>query len=89
MISDKNDRFNSGMSLGQLTGPIVSGFAADNLGFDRACGLLGLFLMFLGVCYVPMLFIHIGHRKDEKLKGILGDSLIKNDLKNENSSVVT
>jgi hypothetical protein len=47
------------MALGQLTGPIVSGNAADIFGFDRACALLGLFLIGLGILYIPMLFIKL------------------------------
>lgn len=46
--------FTSGMSLGQLVGPIISGNLAEHFGFAHSCSYLGFALMLLGVSYTCM-----------------------------------
>lgn len=46
----------SGMALGQLSGPILSGHLDQIFGFERACSILGCVLIFSGIIYIPVLF---------------------------------
>lgn len=53
--------FNSGMAVGELLGPLVSGVVTQRYGFGRGCSFVGFGLIVLCVCYIPVLFHRIRH----------------------------
>ncbi|KAM3143694.1 hypothetical protein pb186bvf_004190 [Paramecium bursaria] len=61
----------SGMALGQLSGPIISGHLDQIFGFERTCSIIGFVLIFSGIIYIPVLFYNKNIRdivwKDQNL----------------------
>ena len=45
---------NAALSLGDFVGPILGGIAVTKYGFERACSLLSVFIIFVGISFIPV-----------------------------------
>jgi hypothetical protein len=55
-LSTHRSRFNSGIYLGELASPPISGLMVKYFGYDRAYSILGMCILVFSVFYFPVLF---------------------------------
>jgi hypothetical protein len=56
-------RFNAGLALGELFGPIAAGVMLNNFSFDRTFSLLGFAVLIFGLFNIPLVIIDLESKK--------------------------
>lgn len=61
-------RFNAGLAIGELVGPIVGGYVAKFVTYPRAFSILGLIMLGFNVFYFPLNFMKFDKKEKSELK---------------------
>ena len=51
-------RFNAGLAIGELIGPIAGGYVVKYVSYQRSFSILGLLMLGFNVFYCPLIFMN-------------------------------